>query len=65
MIDDKRKLFQSEFVDQETIDALIASITKYNNAKTAEEGFGALGNLINIGEKQLDKQLNTRGKYDR
>ena len=61
MIDDKRKLFQSEFVDQETIDALIAGITKYNNAKTAEEWFGALGNLINIGEKQLT----TKGQYDR
>lgn len=33
------KLFQSEFIDQETIDALIAGVTKYNNAKTAEEGF--------------------------
>lgn len=47
------KLFQLELVDQETIDALIAGITKYNNAKTAEEGFGALSNLINIGEKQI------------
>ena len=37
--------------DEETIEKLIKNIEIYNNAKTAEEGFGALGNCIKIGEK--------------
>jgi hypothetical protein len=41
--------------DQKTIKALIKGIEKYNHAKTAEEGFGALNNLIKIGEKELRK----------
>lgn len=48
--------------DKKTIDSLIAGITQYNNAKTAKEGFGALNNLINIGEKQL---LNKQKEVDK
>ena len=48
--------------DQETIDALVVEIKKYNNAKTMEEGFSALKNLIEIGEKDLEKRLVKRLK---
>ena len=42
--------------DKKTIDALIRGIERYNKAKSAKEGFGALGALIETGEKQLSKR---------
>lgn len=43
-------------VDENTIKALIKGVEKYNHAKTAEEGFGALNNLIKIGKSELVKK---------
>lgn len=40
---------------QEEIDKMVEMLNVYNNAKTAEEGFGALSGIIKIGEKLLDK----------
>lgn len=44
--------------NQEEIDEMVEQLEVYNNAKTAEEGFGALNGLISKGLEQLEKEDN-------
>jgi len=45
---------------EEEIKQMIEMLNKYNNAQTAEEGFGALGGIISISTKINEKSEETK-----